>query len=285
MADMPDTPPPKFNPKCPYTYPHKSRQAKVDYITGIGGYSSRHGRYPLEFNVAAYADLDFDNLWKKVLEERGSAFPEGRPRDLFKFCAEQAYRRIKDHLWEWALEDAQSGLFDADTYTHLWDGTKVDVKLGLHGRGGKHLCIESFDGIRLEGRSPEELGEWLMLQSNGSDETSDKPKLVRGGWEWDIAADRIDLLYRYVRQCEIDFTSANAEAEVEYQAAFRLQSEASDLYSALFGTTDDTRTEKLIDDARVVLEAMPSLTTESALAFQRLCAAAGIDFSELAIPE
>lgn len=275
---------PKF--VCPYTFPHKSRKAKVDYITDIGGYYSRDGRYPLEFNVAAYADLDFDNLWKLVLEERGEDFPPNtRERALFEFAARKAYDSCKENLWEWAVEDAQRSLFDDEHYTTLWNGTKpLDVKLGLHGRGGKHLCIESFESVSLKGLSPEELGERLMLQESpdGNESVSDLPR-TKWGWKWSIDGKFVDLLYRYVRQCEIDFTSDKAEKEVEGQAAFHLQREASDLYDLLFGKTPDSLDTKLTEDARLLLHALPTLDSDTANAFVRLCVAAGLDVADMAI--
>ena len=221
--------------KAPYTFPHKSRKAKVDYLTDVGGYYSRHGSYPLEFNVAAYADLDFDTLWKLLLEERQSQYPEGTTsRALFEFAARKAYADCSEHLWSWAVEDAQRNLFEGDAYTILWDGTSLDVKFGLYGRGGKHLCIESFEGITLQGLNPDSLGELLMCQNGpGGKDVFDSPRLKKG-FEWQIPGERVDLLYRYVRQCEIDFTPSKAEAEVEYQAAYHLGQRADELYAALF---------------------------------------------------
>ena len=272
-------------PKCPYTFPHKSRKAKVDYLTDIGGYHSRNGAYPLEFNVAAYADLDFDTLWKLLLEERQTEYPaDTTKRALFEFAARKAYADCSAHLWEWAVEDAQRGLFDCDTYLMLWDGDKpLDVKLGLHGRGGKHLCIEEFEGLTLRGKSPEDLGELLMCQQGpGGEDVYDEPRL-RKDFEWQISSDRLDTLYRYVRQCEIDFTPDRAETEVEYQAAYHLGQRADELYAALFGDTDEKVTAKLTDDAREVLAALPDLTKELAGSFARLCAAAGLDLGDTAL--
>ena len=275
-------------PKCPYTFPHKSRKAKVDYLTDIGGYYSRDGTYPLEFSVAAYADLDFDTLWKLLLEERQTEYPaDTTKRALFEFAARKAYADCSAYLWEWAVEDAQRGLFDGDTYLMLWDGDKpLDVKLGLHGRGGKHLCIEEFEGLTLRGKSPEDLGDLLMLQESpdGNESVSDLPR-TKWGWKWSIDGKFVDLLYRYVRQCEIDFTSDKAEKEVEYQAAYHLGQRADELYAALFGDTDEKVTAKLTDDARLILAALPCLDSDTANAFMRLCVAAGLDLSDMALED
>ena len=270
--------------KCPYTFPHKSRKAKVDYLTDIGGYHSRHDSYPLEFNVAAYADLDFETLWKLLLEERQSEYSEGTTsRALFEFAARKAYADCEDRLWSWALEDAQRTVLETDAYTTLWDGTSLDVKLGFHGRGGKHLCIESFEGITLRGLNPDSLGELLMCQNGpGGEDVLDAPRLKKG-FEWQIPGERVDLLYRYVRQCEIDFTSSKAEAEVEYQAAYHLGQRADELYVALFGDTKESVAAKLTDDARALLAALPNLTQELAESFARLCTAAGLGLGDTAL--
>ncbi len=270
--------------KAPYTFPHKSRKAKVDYLTDIGGYYSRDGSYPLEFNVAAYADLDFDTLWKLLLQERQTEYPEGTTaRALFEFAARKAYADCSEHLWSWAVEDAQRNLFEGDAYTTLWDGTSLDVKFGLYGRSGKHLCIESFEGITLRGLNPDSLGELLMCQNGpGGEDVLDSPRLKKG-FEWQIPGERVDLLYRYVRQCEIDFTSSKAEAEVEYQAAYHLGQRADELYVALFGDTKEAVAAKLTDDARALLAAIPNLTRELAESFARLCVAAGLDLGDTAL--
>lgn len=270
--------------KCPYTYPLKSRKAQVDYLTDIGGYYSRHGTYPLEFNVAAYADLDFDTLWPLMLEECSLEFPEGTSkRSLLEYCARKAYADCSAYLWEWAVEDAQRGVLETDAYSMLWDGAALDVKLGFHGRGGKHLCIEEFEGIRLEGLNPETLGELLMTQNGpGAEDVLDAPRLKKG-FEWQIPTARVNLLYRYVRQCEIDFTYTKAEQEVEHQAAYHLLQRTREVYEGLFGDSDETATAKLADDARAVLTALPDLTHDMAQAFARLCVAAGLDLSETAL--
>lgn len=266
---------------CPYTYPHKSRKAKVDYITDIGGYFSRDGQYPLEFNVACYsADLDFESLFKTLLES-GEVGPDVN-RDDLRAAAAAAYKEDKDNLWDWALEDACRDLHETDCYRMLWDGTMVDVKLGLYGRGGKHLCLESFEGLSMRGLSPEDLEEKLMRQegytSRGSDDTSEEGKLRRG-WSWDYSNEFIDKLYRYVRQCEVDFTPAKAGAEVQYQAAWHLGRVAEDALEALQQARADR--EALIDAARTVADVLDTDDEEQKTAFALLCRAAALDVAEV----
>lgn len=222
---------PKF--KNPYTYPHKSRLAKVDYICGIGGYSNRDGRWPIEFNVATYlVDFDFDHIWDRYASEHIP--PELMVPDLlgdtagvtkYKALAKQKYAETERFMWEWGVEDACRGLMDDDTYRMLWDGTMVDAVLELRGRGGKHLVIAGFNGKVLEGMNPKELHDYLMLQHRESyryndDETSAAPAL-KPGWAWDVSTKELDIFYKYARQCEVDFTVEKASADVEYLGAWQ----------------------------------------------------------------
>jgi len=194
---------------CPYSYPHKSRVAKVDYICGIGGYGLRNGCFPIEFNVAADScNFDFDHLWKTYYEEMTPNELRHDPEacSLYYRLAARLHEDHKDHLWECGQEDAVRDLQEGDTYHSLWDGTEVSVTLEMHGRCGKHLVISEFESMTLRGLSDDDLRDVLMCKEDG---------------QWFIETKKVDLLYRYIRQCEVDFTSAKASAEVEYQGAFQ----------------------------------------------------------------
>lgn len=269
--------------KCPYTYPHKSRRAKVNYITSIGGYSDRHTRFPLEFMVGVYyADLDFDSIWSRI--EKSDEWEWGaRKPDLVKFCVKDVCREFGNDLWTHAVEDACRSLTECDTYRMLWDGTPIDVEFGLYGRGGKHLCLTSFEGIILTGMSEDGLEELLMTQgAYGYDDVCDKDTL-KNGWEWTIDSKTLDKLYRYVRQCEIDFTSKKASREVEYQADSIVRDHAQTLYAELFGTAPETCAEKLGEAVKIVFNAIHALDSAQAQALSVLCAAAGVDFEEAVV--
>lgn len=187
----------------PYTYPHRSRKAMSEYITGIGGYSRGYReQYPIEFTVAADgADLSADHLWETYLQEFAPSDPAAQADYKSVFNAQHAQH--EDDLFYQAIEDARNNTLDADTYRMLWDDTPVNVTLGFHGRGGKHLCIERFEGYDLKGVSEEGLLDSLLDAD-----------------EWPL--DSLRKFYKYVRQCAVDFTSRNAAKEVEYQAAFIL---------------------------------------------------------------
>ena len=277
--------------KNPYTYPHKSRRAKVDYLTSIGGYyADRWAKFPIEFQVGTYhADLDFDSVWERLNDSAQGYWDiaEFRP-DLMRFCAQEAHRRLDssrdNSLWSMAIDDARNSLMDTDAYCTLWDGTPVSPTFNLYGRGGKHLCLEEVAGITLKGLSEEELEEMLMLQThvNNGDETSERNTLLKDH-EWAVSTEALDKLYRYVRQCEIDFTSVKASREVEYQADSIVRDHAQTLYAELFGTAPETCAEKLGEAAMTVFKALNALDSDQALAFRILCVAAGVNIDELVI--
>ncbi len=101
----------------PYTFPHKSRKARVDYICGIGGYSNRDGRWPIEFNVAAYgANFDFDHIWKEYSKEHIPSECDGDPALMTAYhqLAQRLHKDNESNLWEWGLEDALRDLYAGD---------------------------------------------------------------------------------------------------------------------------------------------------------------------------
>lgn len=275
-------------PKCPYTFPHKSRAAKAAYICSIGGYYSREGRYPIEFDVSLYlADLDAATLWTRAVEN-GHLSDDQKNSAVFAACFRKAHHDIRsDALWEAAQEDCARSLMDADTYRMLWNGKEaLDVTLGLHGRGGKHLIIEEFEGLTLRGKSEEELYETLMEQSTGNgwgDGIVDKPTL-RKGYEWVISSRTLDTFYRYVRQCAVDFTVRKAAAELEYHAAFYLVQVAEAVYDTVF-PKGGTENEGLVECAKLLYEKLDMTDKDVALPFITLCAAAGVDISDMVLGE
>jgi len=266
--------------KCPYTYPHRSRAAKAAYIAGIGGYSVREGRCPIEFNVGTYyVDLDFESLWAAIKKE----FPLV-PEDerLLREACSKVYEEVKDHLYEWALDDARRNIDEkeCDTYYMLWDGRRVDASWELHGRNGKHLVLVGFEGVKLLGLTEEELEFMLNDQQDdyGNSPDTPSPKL-RPGYEWVVPTEQLDLLYRYIRQCEIDFTPQKASQEVSYSAQWILYSRAEDeavrMREAI--AAKDTLQEK----AKVLYDALDMEEEELREAWRDLCVAAGLSPSDI----
>lgn len=249
--------------KSPYSYPHKSRQAKVDYITGIGGYCSNHDRVAIEFNVGLYyVDADFDHIWAKALAT------ETPDPSCDLAMLEDAARSVydKETAYEWAVEDASRSLSEQGdcAYHMLWDGTPVEVKLELWGRGGKHLVITEFEGHRLT-CSEELLAEEMMERDSNGD--------------WTIwSTPTVNKLYKYVRQCEVDFTSKKASDEVEYQMAWRLMQDAVEKYDEIPTLKKDK--EELDRSYRIVSSVLLDHgDVETRTALKNLALAAGVSFS------
>ena len=109
----------------------------------------------------------------------------------------------------------------------------------------------------------------------------DEEYTLRKGWEWEVSTKSLDTLYRYIRQCEIDFTSAKAAQELEYQATWRLHQDAASLYENLFGETPETATASLKESAALLYTTLNSGDDDHVSAFRSLCAAAGVDITEL----
>lgn len=279
--------------KCPYTYPHKSRRAKADYLCGIGGYSRyQDGTYPLEFDVSAYrADFGFDHLWEKYAAEHWPFDEKKVTPDTVKTYYDLAMRLYKEHeqhLWAWGVEDACRALHDTDVYSMLWDGTRLEVTLELHGRCGKHLLITEFEGHTLEGMSTDDLYHELMGQGNGCFSTGiqhDSDTLKKGCvWEFWTNED-LNKLYKYVRQCEVDFTVEKASAEVEYLGAFSffcniVNPEWESVKDAMAAHEDVVEAAKLLKETMISGGDMLDISAVDE-AFDTLCAAAGVAPEEL----
>lgn len=193
--------------KNPYTFPHRSKAAMIDYICGIGGYhSSRHDCYPLSFNVKAYScNFDFDHIWKRAavdinMDVGPSDSVKNDPAQLkaYQDLARELHKKHEEHLWGWGQEDTWRGVKEDDTHRCLWSGESYTVEYGLVGRSGGHLVVEHWNGFTFRGMSPEDLRE--RLEDKGDSLHAD-----------------LRFLYKCCRHWEHDFTCAKASAEVEYQ--------------------------------------------------------------------
>lgn len=144
-----------------------SRKKAIDFICSIGEYTSREWRYPFEFNVKAYPNFDHDHLYALakadfsfVLDDARTDAEKGQILQLFqRECADMG-----PHLWERAQEDVwRQTVEDEGTF---W-GETVKRKLGLVGRGGGHLVIESTDYYELRGMYSDDLREKLEEREGG----------------------------------------------------------------------------------------------------------------------
>jgi hypothetical protein len=228
--------------------PNIFRKILADKLRANGGYFAQcHSRFPLTFTVALHhANLDFDNMVEQAKQHHAADFT-GLDMDAMREDWNP------DTAWEWAQEDMCSGLNDDDGRRSYSPATAVkygldynapyplkfkrltnefaffpakrkgwirvdpfiaeyfDVEFGLYGRCGKHLCVESFEGHELNNISSDDLADAI--------ETGD-PEAYSNRWCRNLCA--------MIEEWDEMFTSINASRELEYQAAYRLASDARD---------------------------------------------------------
>ena len=260
---------PKF--KCPYTYPHRSREKMAHYVAiNCGEYWAGHhdGCFPLNYYVKAdHVDLDFDHLWEKYAPEHMPAEVKDVVKNpefaaAYEMVARREYDRIEQNtLWEWGQEGAWNSVTDSDTFGSLWSGGTYKCKFGLYGRSGGHLCVEEAVGFNLN-KKPEDLYNEL-----------NDPEYTR--------IEDLRILYKLARQWEVDFTAKKASAEIEYQAAWQF------FVNVVEGAWEEHRKEmqhhdEIVAMAKLVKSAIhPMMLPVVEGEFIALCGAAGVLEKEL----
>jgi hypothetical protein len=191
------------------------RELCAKAIDKNGGYSTGyHDRFALSFNVGLYhVNMSKEHIYKVMCETHGH---EPMPAN---------YQWDEQRQYDWAQETTCYMLNDDDGRRTYGEATGVkyglprgehyfEVKFGLYGRGGKHLCVERFEGHRLDRISAGALAAEIRDHSAGSTTYSN---------EWCR-----NLLAMIDEWTEI-FTPKNASDEVEYQAAYQMHVELFDL--------------------------------------------------------
>jgi hypothetical protein len=121
--------------------PLRSRSDIAAYLASIGGYYSTYGhdgRSYFAFNVKCYnAKLDFERLIE--VYRNGGYYGDGEswldsPEWLHQ--ARERHDEVERHLFDWGIEDACRLVTDSDCYTHLHDGSEVNVEYAWMGRSG-----------------------------------------------------------------------------------------------------------------------------------------------------
>jgi hypothetical protein len=117
------------------------------------------------------------------------------------------------------------------------------------------------------------------MEQSGNGHTYYCEPNLRKGCEWDYSNEFVDRFYRYIRQCEVDFTPAKASAEVEYQAAFHVYTRAEDEVERLTNLLADR--DRVAGAAKTIWEAASDFAVaddkaEFRAALVTLCLAAGL---------
>ena len=117
------------------------------------------------------------------------------------------------------MEDACRLVTDSDCYTHLHDGTEVNVEYTWMGRSGGYIGIGKFEGFDFS--KDEDRDFWHEVFRGNPHRSGTVDRL-----EWDRTYPTMDYatlrkLYALVVMLAHDFTPEKASAEVEHHAAFR----------------------------------------------------------------
>lgn len=144
--------------KKPDAYKMVAR-SRQDIVNAILNMTTKHDGQCLCFNVKIHnCDLSLENLLKLFKEQEGDH--AGMYNEDWLTKIKDKYEEVKEELFYWAIEDAQrsfvsdrkDGQLDDDTFTHLYNGTKLNVEYGFYGRSAGWLAIVRFEGYDFEYR-------------------------------------------------------------------------------------------------------------------------------------
>lgn len=194
----------------------------INLIQSIHGYSRfREGVWPVEFNVSLDESADFEDAWalfEKCKDKSEYAYEYAK---AIQFSKHRAYLAVKKewnafNVWQSIQGDMVRDLFDSDTYSSCspdvyaqWgikDSPFFSVKYSLQGCSGKHLCIDSFEGIALKGNSTDDFIEAIESDKKRNELAG---KLESGHILCDLHETSADLNYL---QCD-DCTELQIETE------------------------------------------------------------------------
>lgn len=245
-----------------------SRKSMVNFITGIGGYISRHGQYAIEFSIAAYnANLDATTLWETLVTKCDFGIDKMPVNEqvIAEHLFRAAHAEHETHLWNWGVEEAFESWSDSDSPYETFEGTRVDWKFEVQGRGGKHLVMTECEGINLQ-RSPESLEEALMERDSSGD--------------YEIPIDWVKKLFIICAQNTVELTPTAIGHEVEYRAAWRLWASFCEDELPAAVTAYHIRA-RLADDAGSIRDILASEGTSFQQdVFKTICLLAGVQLKE-----
>ena len=116
------------------------------------------------------------------------------------------------------MEDAGRLVTDSDCYSHLHDGTKVEVEYAWMGRSGGYVGVGKFEGFDF---SKDEGRDYWHQVFRGNPHRSG----MSDWFDWDriypsMTYPTLRKLYALVVMLSHDFTPEKASSEVEHHAAF-----------------------------------------------------------------
>lgn len=253
-----------------------SRKKAVDFICGIGGYSGRHERYAVEFNVKAYGcNFDVDTMYSHPV--RGDF-------GLYEMCKNDGERGLLYNLFRTHLSNAEKGLWESAT-RDAWEsfendegtfwGAPLDTKFHLVGRSGGHLVIHECTGVRFD-CSEDALRERLLGREDPDAYTGKFGSYVM----YDIT---VMHLFLVCVQITVDWPRKAVDQEVEYHAAWRLWSslESYDINNLLTVHRDPGR--HIVEAAQEAMDALPTGGPDGnnlQACFTTVCEMAGINLRE-----
>lgn len=188
--------------KCPpqYRAPLKKRAEIVAYLMNRRGHSDNYDYLHFAFNVKVHSpDLSLRNLYRLWQEYNGRE-DDVAQRPGYRLELRRLHAAIKeDILWQWGVNDARNKINEDDTYKDLWDGTPVGATWEAQGRCSGWLCLNHTDLFTISSNTHTGVYQEVFEELPYRD---------------------LHTFYRFIVQCEADFTEEKAKAEVEHQAAF-----------------------------------------------------------------
>lgn len=180
--------------RCPYTYPHRSKKARIEYLVAHQSYGGWNHPYrgwsPLAWNVKFHVrDWSGKEGDYKVCGLRDAEWDENAQNDV--------------HLWMAIVEDMQRQYVEGEYCTYPGDD-QGDWDFQFAGRSGGWMLLESWKPLT---------ATYFLNCFNDSD-----------GWkQWLEAksASTVEVLYRAVRCMDADFTTEKIVKEFEYQLNFQ----------------------------------------------------------------
>ena len=216
----------------------------ADKIEANAGYSSGyHDHFAIEYSVGLWnVDLGKDHIFEVACEEHGAVPPltglEWDENQVYYMAQERMCQGLNDddgqrsyspktaikyglpyHRFplKYVRKSNECAYYPAKKGGWILEDPYCceyfDVTFGLYGRGGKHLCVEEFEGHKLNRRN-EDLVEELRTPCAWD----------QGGYsnKWCVK------LLAMMEEWETLFTTQNASKEMEYQVAFYMHQDQTE---------------------------------------------------------